>query len=212
MVIALAIPIIVFAVNQDSRTQAVERYFSVACGHYHYVVSNADNRNIVVFVDSETGYEWVDIEARLCIHDEFIFGIDILYERVNANGEIETRWICHGSNTMEEYVFTGRVCYYNECDKSVESNMEANYVDISPASDVRFCPRDNCNGVGLVTWRMVTDFVRTGNQRFCTKPNLFGVGLQYSAWDHQSGICSTCGTAIIDAMVQHFTWICYGFN
>jgi beta-lactamase regulating signal transducer with metallopeptidase domain len=189
-----------------------------ALGHNNRHVVFDEHTQTLWFIDPVTGDVWVAAGQRRC--ESFSYGLDILYERINENGETVRMWKCHGSFMMDEYVFNGShddtrrepvVVGNSRFDYHV--NFEITYQDgaFVIESQIYGCIRPNCSGSGVVQTTIVSGMQRTGNQRFCIH-HVFGVDLEYRLVLYIYAICHNCNSIIIDQFENVYSWRCYGFN
>lgn len=152
------------------------------------------------FVDPITGIEWVAIDSRLCEHSKW--GLDILYTPVDTGSDIEAKWICRGSWTMDEYIQINNCC--DVADKFC-GNLSEN--DVITPFNARICGKTGCYGEVVIVesfgWAVRVD------QRFCVHLP-WGVDILYEEGIIRVQVCNSCNHGHTSTWI-HRSWRCYGF-
>jgi hypothetical protein len=165
-------------------------YEEYECYHDYTVFNNPP-----IFIDPITGEKWVGIDRRVCEHGKW--GLDILFERVCDYLEAETKWICHGSLTMEEYT---QCCYYYEEPSEVEVSFEPF------GGFARECSRPGCFGL-MVATTSSTPRVRSTSRVCNVHP--WCLQIQYTWTENRSYSCNGCGAGGGVTHTPRSQWVCH---
>jgi hypothetical protein len=155
-------------------------------GHYHGDLR--DYNFVPMFVDPDTGLEWVGVDSRECEHG--MWGLDVLFVF-----EGEYKWLCRGFKVAE---------YILLCDE-----QEEKYYGIAPLATMTNCPR--CNNNTTISTSSSGPQARVA-QRNCIHIGLWGVDIQYQQHHFVSSICAvtTCRAYMGTHSWTTFIWRCYG--
>ena len=158
------------------------------------------NDNAPVFIDPLTGDEWFGVESRLC--ENGMWGVDTLYERLNAYGDVETTWVCHGFMDIDLFLAD---------DLLVATEMQTADVHTSE-SFIGIVPFNGQCPIGCPTFPVQTvssQNMGVMNQRLCTH-GLWGIDVEYRI--HVTTIirCSKMGTLLATSVDLQDVWSCNG--
>jgi len=143
--------------------------------------------------------DWVRVDSKLCIH--LPWGLDILYERVAENGDIEQKWVCYGIANISGFSAFGQ-CYAECCNEAVFYSAM-----IEPHNNIP-CNRTGCNGTWMQS--MTTSPRIRSTQRICLHLP-WGVDVLYSWLVVVTRVCNGCGAGDFFSFEQS-NWACYGFR
>jgi len=139
-------------------------------------------------MNREIGEEWVPIESQVCEH--LPTGLDVIYQRLSADGVIQTKWECHDKSSVDDLI---RPRSINDANTVVNAREEWDP-----------CARTGCNGSITTSWTTTQEVI--SGTRVCPNHSVC-LQVQYS-WNLITTMkCNSCGWGT-QAFTPQSEWRC----